>query len=149
MTDLVDGLHATAPDDRYAAAAWLVARHAALRRLLGRVPCLLDEDGDPDVDLLAETIGEYEQYVVAWEVYEHRSPAPRDEARFEVWQQAGPRASALVACISCMSTSERARLRMLATFSSERVLISVADFASLDASGRALLADWAAAVCAA
>ena len=141
---------ATAPappeGDRFAAARWLLDRHAVLRTLLDRVPGFIDRDGDPDVDLLAETISEYEQYVTAWQVYERRSPPPRDEERFERWEAAGPHTSALVACISGMSPSERARMRMMATFSIERVPISVADFASLDSSGHALLTDWTVAV---
>lgn len=146
MTTHQDTVTAPPPGDRLGAARWLVERHPALQRLLQRVPGLIDTDGDPDVDLLAATFTEYEQYVAAWNVYEYRNPAPRDELRFEQWRAAGPRTGALVACISCMSETERARLRMVATFAVDRVAISVADLATVDASGRALLTDWTLAV---
>jgi hypothetical protein len=141
---------ATAPEppegDRYTAARWMVDRNPSLSRLLGRVPNFIDRDGDPDVDLLAETINEYEQYVASWTVYEQRFPAPADDDRFETWREAGPQPTALVGAISVMSPTERARLRMLATFSRSRVPTSVLDFGSLDDSGRALLTDWTIAV---
>ena len=132
--------------DRFAAARWLLDRHAMLRTLLNRVPGFIDRDGDPDVDLMAATISEYEQYVAAWTVYERRCPPPSDKLRFEQWRTAGPTTGALVSCISCLSASERAHIRVLATFATERVPISVADFASVSGDGRALLTDWTLAV---
>lgn len=135
-----------APGDRFAAARWMLDRHPVLLRLLSRVPGFVDPDGDPDVDLLAETVLEYEQYVAAWKVYEQRFPAPRDEERFDTWQRSGPQTTPLVSAIGAMSAPERARMRMLATFSAERVPISVLDFQSLDEEGRALLTDWTVAV---
>ena len=135
-----------APDDRVRAARWLVSRHPQLQRLLARVPGFLDDDGDPDVDLLANTVCDYEQHLVAWTVYVNRHPVPQDDERFETWREAGPKSTEFVDAVSDMSPSERSRLRMLATFSTERVPVSVADFASLDASGRALLTDWTVAV---
>lgn len=145
-TDSRDADRPPVSGDRYAAARWLLDRHPVLARLLGRLPELIDAHGDPDVDLLAGGITEYEQYVAAWSAYERRHPAPRDDLQVNRWQQAGPHPSPLVKMISCLSPSERARLRMLATFSAERVPLSVTDFSSLDSESRCMLNDWTAVV---
>jgi len=46
-----------------------------------------------------------------------------------------------------MSRTEQTRLRLLATFSTTRVSIRVADFDQLDANGTRLLHDWMDAAC--
>lgn len=116
-------------DHLYGSARWLLGRHKHLARVLDRVPGGIDEDGDPDLDLLAAAL------------------TARDiaaDGRGPVVLTAEMRDA--VQAIGVMSHSERTRLRILASFSVLRVPVSALDFRGLDDEGWSLFRDWAIAV---
>ncbi|GAB7192799.1 hypothetical protein NUM3379_35080 [Kineococcus sp. NUM-3379] len=137
-------------DHLYGQAVWLLSQHPQLAHLAARVPGVVDtdEEGDPHINLdaLAHGLAAHEVHAAAWEQYEKRRPAPRDDASYERWQAAGPALDADVAdaveSIGTMSGSERGRLRLLAAFSTVRVPFRVLDFRSFDDNGQQLLDDW-------
>jgi hypothetical protein len=129
----------------YGAAVWLLGRHPQLAGLAERVPGVVtvdDEGPDIDLDALAEAFLARDRLVDQWEAYEHRTPAPRDDADYERWQAAGPKTTPAARAVGVMSGGEVARLRLLAAFSTCQVPLSVADLRPLDDAGQALLADW-------
>lgn len=136
-------------DHSYASALWLLGRHVQLADLAARVPGVVqvDEDGPwLELDALGDAVLAHDADVAAWRDYERRRPAPDGEAAYERWQAAGPVGMPAAEAIGVMSGSERTRLRLLATFSTQRIPLRVGDFRSFDASGDALLGDWCAAV---
>jgi len=136
----------------YRSALWLLGRHPQLAVLVARVPAVTgpENEGDAwswlDLDALAEAICEYERHSAAWVEYERRRPAPRDEGSYDRWEAAGPSTTPAASALGLMSGSERARLRLLATFSTVRVPLRASDATSFDAAGQMVLADWCEAV---
>ena len=135
--------------NRYLSATWLLGRHQHLADLAARVPGVvcLDPDGlYLDLDALAEAINGHHANGRAWADYEHRHPAPHDDRDYDRWVAAGPQPEPAVKAFGVMSSGEKARLRLLAVFSADRIPLSVADLDPLDHAGVRLLADWHQAV---
>ena len=136
-------------DHHYASALWLLGRHHQLALLAERVPGVVevDEDGPGlDLDALAGAVLAHDADIAPWDAYEQLRPAPRDEDRYEVWRVQGPSTTPKAQAIAVMSSSEQARLRLLAAWSTIRVPIRVGDFRSFDSHGAALLGDWCTTV---
>ena len=128
---------ATAPNDTYGSAIWLIKRHPDLTRLLARIPGAVEIDaaGTPDAELAIELdlIGDALAEIDTARLVQDRGFQPN---------QLSPAAAAIVV----MSRSEQVRLRLLAAFGMVRVPFRTSELDSLDDSGRALLADWCAAI---
>jgi hypothetical protein len=138
-------------DHLYRSATWLLGRHPKLAELVAWIPNIVtgsdDEDG-PSLDLnaLAEAIRRYDAHVNAWADYNRQDPAPDDDTAYDRWVAAGPTTTPAARALTIMSSTERTRLRLLASFATTRVPITVADFGSFDPAGSTLLADWCHAV---
>ena len=134
-------------DDNYRAAVWLVARHPALARLVGRVPGAVDADGDLELDVLGDAVRGLDAYHRAWAEYRATTWEPNQDEAWEPWADAGPSLDDFgprdaAAALAVMSRTEAARLRLLATLGFERVEFGVADLDGFDASGLRLIRDW-------
>lgn len=130
------------------AAQWLVdqPRNGTARRLVERLGCMILMPGSPvpvpDVDAIAELVRDYDAYQQAWGEYVDRTgePSGYDEARYERWEAAGPKAPVAARVIGPMSSGEKRMVRMLAVLSSMgRVAFSISDIDGLDPWFRA---DW-------
>lgn len=138
-------------DHPYASAMWLLDRHPQLAELLARVDGAIDvdDDGEPGIALsaLAEAVVEYDANRAAWNDYEHRRPAPEDDDAYDAWRAAGPgEGSRAARDLAAMSTTERNRLRLLATFSTVAVPFNVRHLSGFDDEGQVLIRDWCRAV---
>ena len=134
---------------RYAAVCWLLGRHQQLSDVAARIPGAIGVDTDgpyQDLGVLAEAINGVHIHAKAWADYEYRCPPPSDESAYDRWVDAGPTATPAVKAFGVLSSGEKARLRMLALFGTNRVSVTVCDFSCLDDDGRGLLADWCQAV---
>lgn len=138
----------------YRSAVWLLGRHDRLDRLASRIAGVMyvddaDDELSIDLDHLGEVFAAVPQYQRAWQEYESRQAPPQEDAAFERWCQAGPRADDLARGLSdllVMSSGEIASLRLLATLGSELVPFKIPDLQSLDAEGQRLLGDWCRAI---
>lgn len=152
MNEWGDGRADPPADHYYASATWLLARHYQLAALAERAGVVSD-DADGlwlDLDGLAEALAALDAHRAAWAAYEHRHPAPHDDARYDAWEANGPQqTNARAQAIGPMSRTEVSRLRLLSFFATERVQLRVSDLAGFDAAGEKLLRDWTRAVLAA
>jgi hypothetical protein len=147
--------HDVAPpaDHFYASALWLLGRHPSLVRLVERVPGAVatDEDGPwLALDELADALDTLDGYLLAWREYRASTYEPRDEDKWQAWEDAGPRTSnAGALAIAPMSRTEVSRLRLLAFFappSGTGRRLTVSDLGGFDHEGQRLLRDWTAAL---
>jgi hypothetical protein len=132
--------------DRYASAAWLLGRHPHLAIIADRLPGIVNIgfDGLPDIDLdaLAEALVDLDADQAAWAAYQEAHPAPVHDRGYDAWEAAGPSWRPTSRSLGKMSSTEVARLRLLAVFSSHRVPFGLRDTVGLDRDGRQLLTDW-------
>jgi hypothetical protein len=144
----------------WGAARWLVGRYPRMQVLCERVGAI-DDDGDerwPHIDMLADVIRASDHYGRAWEAYGRHRYAPDDEARYDAWEAAGPKAEASAAEFNLatpggilaygpMSGGEKRMLRILAALSPHRVEFSAtSDTSGLDDEGHAFVLDWLAII---
>lgn len=140
-------------DHLYASALWLCARHPKLIALVERVPGVIsNEDQEPWLELedLADVINALDRHRAAWADYERRTFAPAEDAAYAAWEARGPRPDHPAApAVGAMSRTEVSRLRLLATFATTGVRLSVTDLGGFDDEGQELLRDWSRALLAA
>ena len=134
-------------DHPYAAAKWLLSRHCEMVELLSRIPGALDDRLDgPDLDVLAAAVIEHDTDSRTRITYEQSHHALGDEAARDGGIRGARVTTPGADALARMSRTEQVRLRLLAVFSGEPIAIRVTDFAGMDTSGQAYMADWCAAI---
>lgn len=144
--------HLPPPSDHlYASALWLLGRYPRLVALVERVPGVISTEDDGaqwfELEDLADVLRALDAHRKAWRDYEERTWQPTDDDAYAAWEARGPRPDhPAVPALGVMSRTEVSRLRLLATFASGRVSLSVSDLGGFDAEGQDLIADWTRAV---
>lgn len=142
--------------DPWLRARWLVGRYPRMQVLCERVGAIDDDEGErwPHVEMLADIIRASDHYGRACEAYGRHHSAPDDDARYDAWEAAGPKAKDSAAefnlatpggllAFRLMSGGEKRLLRILATAGTHRVEFCRTDLDGLDVEGHAFVRDWA------
>jgi hypothetical protein len=133
---------APTPSDTYRAGLWLRSRHEWLDYLVTRV-CGPADQNPGWLDELVEAFNDLKTTGRAWEEYEARHPAPRDDAEYDRWRDQGPQYTDAARRLAPMSSGEIRMLRLMTTLGADRCESGWhLDDLSLDERGWAVVEDW-------
>lgn len=102
------------PTSRWEAADWLAQRHPWVRELVARIVPGGTTRDDWLEELTAAVQGT-ETFDRQWAEYARAHPAPREDAWWDTWVDAGPVPPAAVQAFGVMSSGEKNLLRLVAT----------------------------------